>query len=454
VDGSIVSSFTSSVTVRLIVVAVLSVALFVPLMMVWALVGERSGRRDEVAREVSAVWGGRQHVGSLALVIPIERGAALAAPSSMATTHPERRLVVLPETLDLDIRVEPEIRRRSIFEVVVYRAHIVATGEFRLPEPGSVPLTSDETLQPDRAFLHVGIADLRGVVAVGTLIWNEGALSPEPAAADVGIGPGLSTRVDVTSVAPMPFRIEMTVAGADALMLMPSGKQTSVRMVSAWPSPAFTGVRLPEAYDVGSDGFTAQWQSTFLSRPFPQTWIGSAAESPVSLARLSESTFGVDLVTPVDHYRQTERAVKYGFLFIVFTFGVVLAREVTTGRRVHPVQYLFVGLALVVFYLLLLSIGEQVPFWLAYAIGAGATIALVGAYAAKIFGRRNDGLVLTSVLTALYGTLFVLLSLEDLALLVGAVMVFVILALAMYLTRGVHWYGTEAEVPETTARQL
>lgn len=440
-DGSIVSSFTRSVTVRLIVVAVLSVALFVPLMMVWALVGERSGRRDEVAREVSAVWGGRQHVGSLALVIPIDRTPGVATSTATGAPPAERRLVVLPETLDLDIQVEPEIRRRSIFEVVLYRARVVATGEFRLPTPEAMALAPDETLQPGRATLHIGIADLRGVVAVDTLTWNSAALAPEPATADVALGPGLSTRVDVAPDAPMPFRIEMTVAGADALMLMPSGKQTNVSMASTWPSPGFTGVRLPERYETGPDGFTAEWQSTFLSRPFPQMWTGTAAESPIAPGRLDESTFGVNLVTPVDHYRQTERAVKYGFLFIVFTLGLVLAREVTAGHRVHPVQYLFVGLALVIFYLLLLSIGEQVSFALAYTIAAAATIALVGSYAARIFGSRRDGFVLTGALTALYGTLFVLLSLEDLALLVGAIMVFVVLALAMYLTRRVDWYG-------------
>lgn len=431
------SAITRSVTLKLLVVGVLSAVLFVPLMMVWALVGERSGRRDDVAREVSAVWGGPQRVGGLALSIPIIAMSVEGSP----VPPPVRHLVVLPESLHLDVRLEPEVRRRSIFDVVVYRAQVVATGEFRLPMPDSMGLATGDRVDPARAALHVGVSDLRGVVSLDDLQWGGAALEAGPSASATGIGPGLSAPVTIDGSAAVPFRVEMTLAGASQLMFLPSGRQTDITMSSPWASPGFTGVRLPDRHETAPDGFRAEWHSNFLSRPYPQVWMEVAGQAGDGTAKFEQAAFGVSLVTPVDHYRQTERAVKYGFLFIVLTFGLVVVREFTGGRRVHPVQYLFVGLALVIFYLLLLSLSEQIAFPIAYATASIATVGLIGAYSVRMLNGAGDGLILTGALGTLYGVLFVLLRLEDLALLVGAVVVFVALALAMYLTRRIDWYA-------------
>ena len=434
-----VTTFLHSVTAKLIVVAILTAMLFVPLAMVWALVGERAGRRDEVVRDVGSVWGARQTVGGVALSIPFD----IVSGSGATETRVTSRMTVLPKTLDIQAVLTPEVRRRSIFEVMLYRTRITATGTFVPPDVTRLGVAPAMVHWPDAALL-VGVSDLRGVGARVSTSWGSATIEMEPAADPTPFASGLRGAVPISASDPVAFRIEIELAGSGALMFLPSGEQTRVTLQSTWHSPSFTGALLPSAHTIDASGFKAEWQSNFLSRPFPQVWLNTAM-APQSLdGKLASATFGADLVTPVDHYQQTERAVKYGFLFIVLTFAVFLVWETVEKLRLHPVQYLFVGLALVVFYLLLLSVSEQVSFVTAYAVASIATVGLVSGYAARVLGGVRSGLGIAAAVGTLYALLFVLLSLEDLALLVGSVAVFLGLAVVMYLTRGINWYG-EAE---------
>jgi inner membrane protein len=438
VSASATSNVMQSMTVKLVVIAGLSAMLFVPLMMIWALTGERAGRRDDVTREVSAVWGARQTVGGLAMAIPYETvsdpGLGQAGP-----IRTSGRVVILPATLELDVQLAPEVRRRSIFSVNLYRATIVVSGTFTAPDFARLGARPTQVFW-DQAALSVGLSDLRGVVAVASASWGGQAIALEPAGDASPFVSALRAVAPMSSSTPVPFRIEMTVAGSGGLLFLPSGANTVVSLRSQWPDPGFTGALLPTSHEIAADGFRAEWTSNFLSRPFPQAWLEGSTTAASVGDKFMASAFGADLVTTVDHYQQTERAVKYGFLFVVLTFALFLVWEVIEGLRLHPVQYLLVGLALVVFYLLLLSLAEQVRFAVAYGVASVATVGLVSGYARRILGGRRPAGVIAASLGTLYALLFVLLSLEDLALLVGSVAGFLVLAGVMYLTRGVDWY--------------
>jgi inner membrane protein len=223
---------------------------------------------------------------------------------------------------------------------------------------------------------------------------------------------------------------------------VPTGKATEVSVTSSWPHPGFSGAFLPETRQTTAAGFTASWRVAYFARAYPQAWLNGAIDQDEHRRRVGASQFGLDLVQTVDQYQQAERATKYGLLFILLTFASFFLWELLQTLRLHPVQYLLVGCALIVFYLLLLSISEHVAFATAYLVAAGATVGLVGAYSAAILRAGLKGaLVVGGWLASLYGLLFVLLQLEDVALLVGAIAVFAALALVMFLTRRVEWYA-------------
>lgn len=434
------SFVTQSITLKLVVIIILTGMLIVPIGMVWALVAERAARRDDVVREVGAVWGSRQTVGGIALSVPFETVADVNGVAVRTTRH----VVVLPQTLNVDATMAPEVRRRSIFAVNLYRTTLRITGTFVAPDFAKLGVMPD-VVQRQQSVIDVGVSDLRGAVSVTPVSWAGASIALEPSAGDGPFGGGLRAVAPMPSSGDVAFSLEMVIAGSERLMFLPSGADTHVTLQSSWNSPGFTGGLLPLTHEIRPDGFRAEWRSNYLSRPFPQTWLSGTVERGALETKTESAAFGVNLVTTVDHYQQTERAVKYGVLFIVLTFAVFFVWEVVESLRVHPVQYLLVGLALVVFYLLLLSLSEQIRFAGAYAVASAATVLLVSAYAARILGAGRRGIAVGGWVSVLYAVLFVLLSLEDLALLVGSVVVFFALAAVMYLTRGVDWYGVRGD---------
>jgi inner membrane protein len=424
--------FLQSATLKAVAVGLLGLLLFAPLGMVMGLIEERAGRRDEVRQEVSAVWGGRQVVGGVALVVPFDVVQG-TAPNQRVVT---KRLITLPETLSIDAELVPEVRRRSIFTVVVYRTTVAVKGTIRRPD---VTRLSASAVHWNQASVIARVGDLRGVVSVEPLRLGTQAVAMEPGDAQVFDGLAAAVTWDPAAES-QPFQLDLVLAGSSALAFLPAGGTTEVTMHSSWADPGFTGAYLPTSSDIGSEGFRAIWRVNRLSRAYPSTWIDGEIEPNDLQRRIATSEFGANLVQTVDHYRQTDRAVKYGFLFILLTLGVFFAIEVVVGPRLHPIQYLLVGAALVVFFLLLLSLTEHIRFAAAYATAALATIGIIVGYSATILANRRSAAAIAAWLSAVYGMLYVLLQLEDLALLVGSIAVFTALAIAMYLTRKVNWY--------------
>jgi inner membrane protein len=437
-----------SAVLKVVVIGIIALGLMIPLTMVWTLVAERSSRRSEVVSEVTASVGKAQTVGGIVLGVPYD----VVQPAANGTTTLATRMAyVHPEQLTIDAALTPEIRRRTHYDVVVYRTTVRLTGTLAPPDFSRLG-ASATAVHWDRAATTVEITDLRGTVAVSPLRFGDRTVTLEPTP-DTGavFAPGVRGPTPLTGPehAPIPFAITITLAGSDGLRFLPAGKATEVKLTSPWPNPGFGGAFLPATQSISGAGFTAAWQVSYLARTFPHAWLACNTDRASLLANRLNSTFGVTLVTGVDHYQKTERALKYGLLFVLLTFTVFLLWELRRNLRLHPVQYLLIGAALIVFYLLLLSISEHLAFSVAYGIAAAATVALVAAYSASVLAAGLRGaLAIGAWLAGLYGVLYVLLVLEDLALLVGSVFVFAVLAAVMFLTRRIDWGGWGSRAPE------
>lgn len=425
---------------KLLAVGGLVLVLLIPLGMVRSLISERQSRRDEATAEVAASWGRSQVLGGPVLTVPYLLRGKDEKGKTITWTAQAR---FLPETLVIDGQIVPERRHRGIFEVIVYRADLRFKGSFRRPDFAGWRIAPEDVLWDD-AYLSLGIPDLRGIRSGVGLAWGERSLQFEPGGKEDGLwDSGLRARVprlkEAKDADVYAFAFDLGLNGSRQLHFLPLGKQTRVVLKSTWPAPSFGGAFLPESRRVRDTGFDAVWNVSWFGRSYPQQWRLEESESLAPRSALDGSAFGVELFLPVDAYQKTERSVKYGILFLLLTFLTFFLYEVFNPVSLHPVQYLLVGSALCLFYLLLLSLSEHVPFGFSYLLAAAATVLLIGGYSIAILRGALRALLMTLVLGGLYGYLYVLLQLEDYALLLGSLGLFAILALVMYLTRRIDW---------------
>lgn len=426
-----------SAIARIIVISILGIGLLIPLAWVYVLVSERASRRDEAAAEIGRIWGGAQQITGPVLSVPLTTTRTTKSGELERVTF---RAVFLARDLQIDGTLRPERRARGIFNVVVYHAQLKVSGKFAAPD---VAALAAESVDWSNATINVGVSDPHGLTQRTTVSVNGREIPMTSGVSNVGLfTTGLHADVPLTdrSSGDIPFSLALELNGTRDLHFVPNAQETVVSLNAPWPHPSFDGRALPDTRDVGSDGFVAHWRVQDFARPFPGRWTTPGVD-PEQLARqASESAFGLALMQPVDIYQQTERAVKYAVLFIALTFLVFFLWEVLHARLLHPVQYTFVGFALCVFYLLLVSLSEHVGFDLAYSLSAGVTTVLIAGYAWSVLEGRKAGASVLAALSALYGFLYLLLRLEDYALLAGSVALFLILAFVMYVTRRMDWY--------------
>jgi inner membrane protein len=304
----------------------------------------------------------------------------------------------------------------------------------------------------DEASVSIGVADPRGVRRA-VLNWNGSERRLEPGIADIGLATtGLHARINLTEPAAsgsIPFSMTMQLNGSRDFRIVPAGNDTSATLTSTWPHPGFIGTS-PQQQTVQDSGFNAVWNVSYFGRGFPRAWSDAGVDREKMRNQADAAAFGVSLVQPVDIYQQAERSVKYAALFIVLTFVVFFLFEIVRARLLHPVQYVFVGFALCVFYLLLISLSEHFGFDRAYSVAAIAITLLISMYSVFVLDGVKEGAVVGTSTAALYGFLYLLLRLEDYALLAGSLGLFAALALVMLLTRKVNWYelrlGTRTQV--------
>jgi inner membrane protein len=431
----------NSAIARLIVMGVLTIALLIPLMWVYALITERATRRDSAVVDVSATWGGPQVIAGPIMTVPYTYSFVDSGGRQQRGTS---TVSLLPRDLRVNGTLATETRQRGIFDVIVYRANLKIGGVFLRPDLDWIRPVPDR-IEWEQATVQIGVSDSRGLTRRAALTWGKETLPLVGGARDVGL-----VRTGVRSVIPslenvalgteIPFEVTLDVNGTRELRFLAAAEETTVALAAPWPHPSFVGAALPETRQVSDGGFNASWRVQDFGRPYAARWSSYDANNDKLAEQAALSTFGVALVQPIDIYQQADRAVKYAVLFIVLTFMVFFLWEVFSAALLHPMQYAFVGFALCVFYLLLLSLSEHVGFDPAYGVSATVTTLLIAGYARAVLGGTRQGASVLAALATLYGFLYLLLRLEDYALLAGSVGLFVVLAFVMFITRRMNWY--------------
>ena len=428
-----------SLTFRGLAVAVLVLLMLIPLNMVRGVIYERTALYHGVVQQVGAEWGGEQSVIGPILLVPItERSSTVETVRSQGgdakqirreTSHDDV-IAVLPETLRIDAALDAQRRQRGIYEAMVYTSQVTLKGRFAAPDLAT-PNGKSVEVHWDAASLAIGVAAPVGIHAVETPVIAGGARAAEPGSLLVAMPQGMHWRLlDAKALADGgDFSIEMSLHGSAQIAFAAIGATTLAQIASKWPHPGFTGV-MPTQRAIDADGFTAAWSVSSLSRSYPQMFVQS--NSPPGL---SDVSLGVRLMQPVFLYSLNERAVKYAVLFITLTFVTLLVFELMTEARVHYVQYALIGAALTMFYLLLLALSEHVGFAAAYAIAAFTVILMITVYVAAALRRWQRAVLVAAMQVVTYAVLYVILRLEDYALITGTVALLVALGALMYFTR-------------------
>jgi inner membrane protein len=434
---------------KLVLLLVLVGFAAIALAMIESTVRERRARQAMAANEIGAAWGRPQQLVGPVMMVPYRYTVEIPLNDGSGRTRIETRtgtLYALPDSLAIDTQLAPEERYRGIFRTVVYKAGLKLTGSFAPLDLKALGL-SPEDVQWDKAVLALGLSDLRGVEGEPKVAWDGAEHVFRPGVAGDVIGNGMNAPVPLARDATRPssFSIEIKTTGSRDWWVAPLGKTTTAQVASPWPHPSFGGAYLPAERSIGREGFRARWAVSYLGRDYPQAWKSHEAETATGprgiQRRIAASQFGVSLVSPVDFYQQSERAVKYGLLIVVMILAAIFIYEFAGGARFHLVQYALVGAALCLFFLLLLSFAEIIGFALAYAAAALLSGALIAWYAGHALGDAKRGWFMAALLALVYGFLFVVLQMEDFALVTGALGLFAAVAAAMIASRNVDWYA-------------
>jgi inner membrane protein len=422
-------------------VAFIGLLLLIPLGMVQSTLSERKSRYDAAVQSITQTWGTSQSVAGPVLVVPyshkieVMETQVISGRSVEVSVMRERRgeAFFLPERLVIEGRLVPSMRKRGIYGTPVYAAQLAISGKFAAP---SFDFLALRELKPEwgQARVCIAISDLRGTQEDLALKWGGEALALQPGARFTGMGAGVHTPVRLAEGEGRDFSVELALNGSESLWFLPLGRQTDVKLASTWADPSFGGAYLPMERETGPAGFSAAWRVSYYGRSFPQQWADGTDLQP-SVQAIEASRFGVSLMEPVNAYRTVERATKYGVLFITLVFTIFFLFEAVCGLRLGVLNYLLVGTALCLFYLGLLALAEFVPFGVAYASAAGASILLIACYAQRILRGGRRAWLVSGMLGGVYGYLYFVLQMEDFALLAGTGALFAVLAAVMWATR-------------------
>ncbi|MBI9060081.1 MAG: cell envelope integrity protein CreD [Labilibaculum sp.] len=433
----------NSVGLKLITITILMLLLLIPASMIKSIISERENMNQSVLNEVSQKWAGKQQINGPVLCIPLVYEYAIEdekADTKIITKT--KHLYLLPEQLSINGKIEPEKLKRGIYEVVVYRSALNISGNYKL----NLKLDTEglKEIKYDKAFLTVGISDLRGIEDEIVMNWGKQKLNIQPGSklsdmisSGVSIDlPNIKDQIDQS----IDFSFQLNLQGSQNLSFIPLGSTTEVDLQSSWSSPSFNGNFIPDNREVSDSGFTANWKVLQLNRNYPQTWV-----SKNMYTAMQYSALGVDLIMPLDDYQKSMRSAKYAAMTIALIFLIFFLVEILNGRKIHPFQYALVGLALCLFYILLISISEHSNFNIAYLISASLTSLMILLYAKSVFKSNKFTGVLSATVLGIYSFLFVTLQLADYALLMGSIGLALILGITMYFTRNINWYKLNME---------
>ncbi|MEO9965142.1 MAG: cell envelope integrity protein CreD [Reichenbachiella sp.] len=437
----------NSVMLKLATITVLMLLLLIPSSMIDSIIRERESLSNQTIHEVSSKWADSQLLNGPILTIPlryeveyeVERGKDKKKEIAKKTVT--KYWYILPEHLKIDGKIVPETLRRGIYEVVVYKSDLTISGDFILNH--HLDKTNLKEIRYDQAFLTMGVSDLRGIKNQIDFKWDSQNLEVEPGSRISNmIYSGITVELPPIEAQNQPLAFEFTLKlqGSRNLSFVPLGSTTDIQLISGWNAPSFNGNFLPDYRKVTADGFEARWNILKLNRNLPESWI-----SKNQIEKMEASKFGVDLILPLDDYQKSMRSSKYGVMTIALTFLIFFLVEILHKRKIHPFQYILVGLALCLFYILLVSITEHSNFNVAYGISTFGIVTMITLYALSIFQAHKLVMVLVSTLIGIYGFLFVTLQLVDYALLMGSLGLTLILGATMYFTRNINWYNLNSD---------
>ena len=426
-------SQSNRILIKGLITAGLILLMLVPTIFISNLITERESRQKEVVKEVSSKWASAQTISGPYLVVPYNEPAVNSENKPIII---KKQLILLANDLRVNGNISPENRPRSIYKVLLYKSNLNLKGSFKPAWPADIDTANIDFTNAKICF---GLSDFKGIEEEIVINFNgkKIALNPGLPLNDLDTI-GLSAPVEMSFdaiKAGIAFDMQVKIKGSEQLHFMPLSANSKFELHSSWPNPSFDGNVLPNERQVNEKGFDAKWNFNQANLPFG-TVLRQGSFNRSNLA------FGVSMVQPADQYNKTMRSVKYAILFIGLTFALFFIVEIMQKKPFHPVQYVLVGLALVIFYTLLLSISEYLLFDQAYLIAAAATILLITMYAKSHFTSWKTAVVFGSVLSALYGFIFILIRLEDTALIVGSIGLFIVLALVMYVSRKINWYGS------------
>jgi inner membrane protein len=431
--------FIPPLVAKALVIGFLMVLLLVPLGQVESLVGERVGMRQTAAMRVAESWGGVQTTAGVLLAIPVDTVRTVYTNRTEMDRH---ILYVLPDTLKITADADPSYRPVGLYETPVYTSHVQISGEFVNRDFAQLlEGKQGQEVKWAEARLLVLNSESRALRAVDDL---EVAGERLQVSADGYAGSaGISTSVPLAALregSTIPFRMKLTLAGSSQLRFLPLARKAEIDIKSMWPHPSFEGAPAPLDPEITDDGFTARWSVLEINRNFGQSWYDHEVRPgvPAEVA-FAQSAVGVTFYEPVDVYQRNYRAVHYAVLLIAITFLTFFLWEHMSGIAIHGMQYLMVGLALALFYLLLLALSEHMSFDAAYATSAGALVALITLYLTGVLRRMGLALGAGAGLATLYTMLYWILRSEDYSLLMGSLLLFGVLATLMIATRRVDW---------------
>lgn len=421
----------SKLFIKSIIIFVMALALWLPTYFILDIVKERAGRQKEAIADISSKWAGKQVVTGPMLMIPYNE---VEVDTKGNKSFYKRTAYFMPSQLDIRSVVLPEKRHRGIYEVAVYRSEINLSGKFDSLQWQQLN-TDQENILWNEAVLVFKVRDnIKGINEDLFINWNGKNIvfNPQPS------GPPFLRDGFVASIpfayaessAVNSFSMKFLLNGSEQLLFAPVARENKLQMQSVWPDPGFTGVKLPDTREVKDSGFIANWK--FMNRTIPPVWKNTVYD-------LSASALGADLLIPVDSYDKTERSVKYALLCIILTFAAFFLIETIYKRPLHLIQYGLAGLALVLFYTLLLSISEYTGFNTAYLVAGFATIGLVAWYVGSVMHSSKLALFISFVLTVVYAYIFTIIQLQDYSLLMGSIGLFIALAVIMFFSRKLQW---------------
>ncbi len=457
-------------------IGILALLLLIPTGMIKNLINERAERKNSAISEVNNKWGNRQVLAGPVLTIPYTVTDEIITKTKDGETKVQEVTSIfyvsfLPEKLNFNGDVSTDLLQRGIYEITVYNSKLKVDGEFIFPDFSASNMPDENAvINWKEAHISFSLSDVKALQEASKFDWNGKQYDFKPGHATKEIesafsgqnlnfptqinemgkihrpsllsGSGLNVPVPVNANEKgknYKFSFDIDINGSDSISFLPLGRETNVSLTSDWPSPSFDGSFLPDERNISDAGFEAKWKVLELNRNYPQVWDGNLTQN------IYDYSFGARMVVMVDEYQKNTRAVKYAIMFIALTFIAFFFVEALNRIQIHPIQYILVGLSLVLFFSLLISITEHLNFNLAYLISSVSTVLMITLYTKTIFKNTRLTLVQSGILTAIYVFIYTIIQLEDYSLLFGSVGLFFVLAAIMYISRKIDWYSVGAK---------